>query len=114
MEQLQATQHYKVSYFSHPTRKHLLCVKHLSEHSGFLDKLLPGDLVLADRDFTVEDSVGLFCAELVTPPFTRGKKQLSHKEIESARKISRVRINVERVIGMLRQKYTILGVQLCL
>uniref|UniRef100_A0A8P4KAN6 DDE Tnp4 domain-containing protein n=1 Tax=Dicentrarchus labrax TaxID=13489 RepID=A0A8P4KAN6_DICLA len=83
--------------------------KHLTEHSGFLDKLLPGDLVLADRGFTIEDSVGLFCAELITPPFTRGKKQLSRKEIESAREISRVRIHVERVIGMLRQKYTILG-----
>ena len=56
-----------------------------------------------------EDSVGLFCAELITPPFTRGKKQLSRKEIESAREISRVRIHVERVIGMLRQKYTILS-----
>uniref|UniRef100_A0A8C4GJR4 DDE Tnp4 domain-containing protein n=1 Tax=Dicentrarchus labrax TaxID=13489 RepID=A0A8C4GJR4_DICLA len=72
--------------------------KHLTEHSGFLDKLLPGDLVLADRGFTIEDSVGLFW-----------KKQLSRKEIESAREISRVRIHIERVIGMLRQKYTILG-----
>ena len=44
--------------------------KHLTEHSGFLDKLLPGDLVLADGGFTIEDSVGLFCAELITPPFT--------------------------------------------
>lgn len=83
--------------------------KHLTEHSGFLDKLLPGDLVLADRGFTVEDSVGLLCAELVTPPFTQGKKQLSRKEIESAREVSCVRIHVERVIGMFRQKYTILG-----
>ncbi|KAK7929505.1 hypothetical protein WMY93_005900 [Mugilogobius chulae] len=33
--------------------------KYLTEHCGFLDKLLPGDLVLADRGFTVEDSIGL-------------------------------------------------------
>uniref|UniRef100_A0A672YAS2 DDE Tnp4 domain-containing protein n=1 Tax=Sphaeramia orbicularis TaxID=375764 RepID=A0A672YAS2_9TELE len=80
--------------------------KHLTEHSGFLDKLLPGDLVLANQGFMIEDSVGLFCAEL-TPP--QGKKQLSQKEIESAQEISRVKIPVEKVIRMLRQKYTILG-----
>ena len=83
--------------------------KHLTEQSGFLDKLLPGDLVLADRGFTVQDSVGLHCAELITPPFTRGKKQLERKEIEHAREVSRVRIHVERLIGVLRQKYAILS-----
>jgi len=82
--------------------------KHLTENCGFLNKLLPGDLVLADRGFTIEDSVGFYCAEVVTPPFTKGKKQLSRKEIEWAREISHVRIHVERVIGMLRQKFTIL------
>lgn len=83
--------------------------KHLTEHSGFLDKLLPGDLVLADRGFILEDSVGLFCAELAAPPITEGKKQLCRKEIGSAREISQVRIHVENLIGMLRKKYTILG-----
>lgn len=40
--------------------------------------------------------------------FTRGKKQLSKVEVESSRTLSRVRIHVERVIGLLRQKYTML------
>ena len=43
------------------------------------------------------------------PAFTKGKKQLSHEEIEQSRLISRVRIHVERVIGQLRKKYTILA-----
>ncbi len=43
------------------------------------------------------------------PPFTRGKKQLSQVEVDKARQLSRVRIHVERVIGVLRQKYRILG-----
>ena len=42
------------------------------------------------------------------PPFTKGKKQLSKLEVDTARQLSRVRIHVERVIGLLRQKYTIL------
>ena len=33
--------------------------KHLTESCGILDKLLPGDLVLADRGFNVQDSDGL-------------------------------------------------------
>lgn len=73
-----------------------------------LNHLQPCDQVLADRGFTVEDSVGLYCAEIKVPPFRRGKKQLSRLEVDKARQLSRVRIHVERVIGVLRQKYTIL------
>ena len=81
--------------------------KHLTENCGILNHLLPGDQILADRGFNVQESVGMYCAEIKVPPFTRGKKQLSSIEVESARKLSRVRIHVERVIGVLKQKYTI-------
>lgn len=83
--------------------------KHVTEHSGFLDKLLPGDLVLADRGFDIGDTVGMVGAKLAIPAFTKGKPQLSGKEVENTRRIANVRIHVERVIGCLRQKYTILG-----
>ena len=33
--------------------------KHISEHSGFLNNIFPGDLILADRGFDIQDSVGL-------------------------------------------------------
>ena len=81
---------------------------HLTENSGLLQHLLPGDIVLADRGFTIQNSVGLLCAEVKHPPFTRGKAQLSKLEIDSARQLSQVRIHVERVIGAVRQKYMIL------
>ena len=42
------------------------------------------------------------------PPFTKGKKQLSKFEIDNFRELSRVRIHVERIFGLLRQEYTIL------
>ena len=48
---------------------------------GFLDNLLPGDHILADRGFNVQESVGLHCAEIKIPPFTRGRKQLSAVEV---------------------------------
>lgn len=88
--------------------------KHLTENCGLLSYLQPGDVILADRGFTIQDSVGLYCAQVKVPPFTKGKKQLSRPEIDTARKLSRVRIHVERVIGVVRQKYTILESKLAI
>ena len=65
-------------------------------------------MILADRGFTIEQSVGMYCAEVKIPPFTKGKKQLSKLEVDSARQLAQVRIHIERVIGVLRQKYSIL------
>lgn len=31
--------------------------KHITENCGFLEKLLPGDLVMADRGFTISESL---------------------------------------------------------
>ena len=64
--------------------------------------------MLADRGFTVHEQVWFHQAELNIPAFTRGKKQLEPVDVEETRKIANVRIHVERVIGILGQKYTIL------
>ena len=82
--------------------------KFLTENCAFLEKLIPGDMVIADRGFTVTESVGLRQAKLVIPAFTRGKAQLDPVDVEETRGIANVRIHVERVIGLLRRKYTIL------
>ena len=44
-----------------------------TEECGLLRKLLPGDVVLADRSFTIHETVGMFFAEMKIPPFTLGK-----------------------------------------
>lgn len=82
--------------------------KYLTENCGFLENLLPGDMVMADRGFTICESVGLKQAKLVIPAFTKGKSQLHPVDVERTRGIASVRIHVERVIGLLRRKYTIL------
>ena len=82
--------------------------KFIVDHCSFLNNLIPGDVVLADRGFNIETSVAMMGATLNIPAFTRGKSQLSATEVESTRKIARVRIHVERVIRSLRQKYSIL------
>ncbi len=43
------------------------------------------------------------------PAFTKGKSQLHGIEVEQTRRIANVRIHVERVIGNIRQKYTIIN-----
>ncbi|XP_049526078.1 uncharacterized protein LOC125946606 [Dermacentor silvarum] len=82
--------------------------KLITEDSGVLQLLDRGDIVLADRGFLIAESVGMCCATLAIPAFTKGKRQLSSREVEQTREIANVRIHVERVIGMVRNKYTIL------
>ena len=65
--------------------------KHLTENSGLLDHLTPGDVILADRGFDIQESVGLFCSTTKIPAFTKGKKQLSGIEVEQTRRIANIR-----------------------
>ena len=46
-------------------------------------------------------------AEVKTPPFTKGQKQLEKQEVDWNHELSIARIHIERVIGLLKQKYTI-------
>ena len=46
--------------------------------------------------------------ELIIPSFTKGKKQLSAKEVDVSRQIASVCIHVERVIGLIKNRYKIL------
>lgn len=43
------------------------------------------------------------------PAFTKGRTQFHPTDLENTRKIGNVRINVERCIGDIRQKYSILA-----
>lgn len=70
---------------------------------------LPGDQILADRGFTLVDDFAAACgAELIIPAFTKGKSQLSPKDVEVTRKIASVRIHIERIIGLLKNRHAIL------
>ena len=63
---------------------------------------------MADRGLTIRESIGLYHSKLAIPAFTRDKDQLDPVDVERTRGIANVHIHVERVIGLLRQKYTIL------
>lgn len=82
--------------------------KFLTGNCGILNKLVLGDLLMADRGFTIHESVAFKRAALVIPAFTKGKSQVDPIDVENTWGIANVRIHVERVIGLLRNKYTIL------
>ena len=82
--------------------------KVVTEASGFLDNLLPGDIVLADRGFNIKESVEMKHAKFKMPSKTNGRCQLAAKDVEDTRKIAHLTIHVERVIGGLRNKFRII------
>ena len=70
--------------------------------SGIMDKLKRGDIVLADRGFNIQDLLACRDVRVVTPAFLKGKSQLSPMERAQSRAITRDRIHVERMIGLLK------------
>lgn len=79
--------------------------KQIVELSNFCEKIKPGDIVLADRGFLIKDILGIFNAKLVIPAFTKGKDQLCPIELEDTRQLAHVRIHVERIIGVIKNKF---------
>ena len=69
--------------------------KFLTENCGIVNKLLPDDLLLVDRGFTIHESVMLKQAQLAIPAFTKGKEQLDPVDVEKTRGIANVHIHVE-------------------
>ena len=64
---------------------------------------------MADRSFTIAESVMFQQAQLAIPSFTKEKAQLDPVDVKKPRGIANVCLHVERVIGLLRRKYSILS-----
>ena len=75
--------------------------KFLKENCGILRNLIPGDLIMAVRCFTMQETLMSQRVGLAITAFTKGKKQLDPVDVEKTRGITNVRIDVERVIGFL-------------
>ena len=75
--------------------------KYITEHCGFLDYIVDGDLIMADKGFTIGDLLARKRAFLNIPPFMKNK-QFSHEEIKQTQHIAKVRIHVERAIGIVK------------
>ena len=64
--------------------------------SGFLDKRTPGDEVMADKVFLIQDELAATQAHLVIPPLLKQKVQSSEGEHDQTRSTAKLRIHVER------------------
>ena len=76
--------------------------KELTRQSGILDLLEPGDSVMEDRGFNIEEDLLLRGVQLNIPPYLRGKVQLSGTELIETRRIASLRIHVERAMERIK------------
>ena len=81
--------------------------RQIVERSGLTNLLEPGDSVMADKGFDVQDIFAPYNVTVNMPTFFRKKNRISHSTLLRDRKISSKRVHVERVIG-LGKTYTIL------
>lgn len=87
--------------------------KTLVESCGLLRKLLPGDVVLAERDFDIKDLVGAHRAELAitTSEFQEtGQSNQDTRDNASLAATERMNVyrHVDRVIQMVKKRYSVL------
>ena len=76
--------------------------KDLVKRSGIVDQFSPGDTLLADRGFNIQEFLLHKGVKLVIPPFLKAKKQFSNVGDQRTKQVANARIHVERVIGRLK------------
>ena len=72
--------------------------KEITLTSGLLDQLLPGDEVMADKGFNIQDELAAVGVSLVIPAVLKGKTQFSVEESTKNKAIASLRIHVERMM----------------
>ena len=73
----------------------------MSLSSGFLDKLNPGDAVMADKGFNIQDLLALHDTVLIAPPMMR-KTNVSARASTATRRVATSRVHIERMIRRLK------------
>lgn len=76
--------------------------KYIVKDCGVQEYFVPGDEIMADRGFSLDPYLAVQGIKLNMPAFTRGKSQLSEKEVTETRRIASVRIHVERAINRIK------------
>lgn len=77
--------------------------KEIVKQSGFLDKINPRDMVLADRGFLIKEELMKKKAYLNIPPFLGGRDHFTDVEEAKTKAIAKCRIHVERAIEKMKK-----------
>ena len=104
-------------YYHHPTAKALIgitlwgsvcfCSKlypggisdpEIFRKSGAVDLIKPGDQIMVDKGFLIDEDVITRGGVVIRPAFKNAKQQFNPQQVESSRKIASVRIYVEQAI----------------
>ena len=75
--------------------------KEITRKCGFIEALDPGDLVMADKGFNIQDLLVLQHVRLIAPPIMH-KGNVSADATTKTRRVARKRIHVERIIRSLK------------
>ena len=81
----------------------------VTECCSILDLLEPGDNVMADRGFDIQDLLAARHVKLNIPPFPRDRSQLTSSEVTETRRNAELRIHVERAIGRIKSFHILDG-----
>ena len=87
-----------------------LCVKiihwfnkrqRIVRQSGFLDFIMPGDAIMADKEFNIQDLLAIKGAALIAPP-NMSSKNVSSYASTATRRVATSRVHVERNIRKIK------------
>lgn len=78
--------------------------RHIIEKCGFLDMVNPGDLIMADKRFTISDLLAKKFAFLhVSPPLLNEQPQFKSSDINDTCDITEARLRVERTLDEVKR-----------
>ena len=74
--------------------------RQIVERSDLVNMCTPGDSLMADKGFNVQDLFERNDVRINIPTFFRKKNRLSNKTVKADRQIASKRVHIERVIGL--------------
>ena len=77
--------------------------KFIVNDSKFLDKLRPGDHIMADRGFKIQDELAFYQCTLAIPPSKHNDLQMLSEAVKKTSKIANMRIYVEQAIKRMKE-----------
>ena len=83
--------------------------KEIVRQSGFLDFIMPGDAIMADKGFNIQDLLAIKGAALIAPPIMSSKNVSSYAST-ATRSVATSRVHVERIIRKIKCFSVVRGV----